>query len=176
MNYVWSDAFRSPDGVGPNALVKGWTFSGTIFKHTGFPYSIFSSNETATLQGSLVREYEPRHYYPPVLANVVGSPNINCGSSAAQLVNGLPNPCYSAARISLTRQIISGPRRPQSVFAVQVTSTLTSTWRSPLRYRGGRVLSSPLAQGSCNLFNHPNFAFPNTNVDRQPVRSNHADR
>jgi hypothetical protein len=44
---------------GPNALVKGWTFSGTIFKHTGFPYSIRSSYETATLQGSLFGSTSP---------------------------------------------------------------------------------------------------------------------
>jgi hypothetical protein len=50
MNYVWSDAIRHLTSRGPSALVKGWTISGTIFKHTGFPYSIFSSNETAALQ------------------------------------------------------------------------------------------------------------------------------
>src|SRR5580658_2676847 len=47
MNYVWSDAIRHLTSHGPSSLVRGWTFSGPRFQHTGFPYSIFSSNETA---------------------------------------------------------------------------------------------------------------------------------
>src|ERR1700691_6026854 len=95
MNYVWSDAIRHLTARGPNALMKGWTISGTIFKHTGFPYSIFSSNATATLQGSLFGSTSPATT-TAVLANVVGSPNVNCGSSAAQLAN----PCYQAANFA----------------------------------------------------------------------------
>jgi hypothetical protein len=34
-NYLWSDALRHLTARGPNALMKGWTLSGTIFKHTG---------------------------------------------------------------------------------------------------------------------------------------------
>jgi hypothetical protein len=145
INYVWSDAIRHLTARGPNMLVKGWTFSGTIFKHTGFPCSIWSSNETATLQGSLFGSTSPATT-TAVLDNVVGSPNVNCGSSAAQLVNGLPNPCYNAATFAdLTNNFVT-QRRNQ--FLVQVTSTPTSMWRSPLRYQNGRALSSPLAQGS----------------------------
>jgi hypothetical protein len=59
MNYVWSDALRHLMARGPNALMKGWTLSGTIFKHTGFPYSIWSSNQTAALQGSLFGSTNP---------------------------------------------------------------------------------------------------------------------
>src|SRR6202030_1228184 len=96
MNYVWSDAFRHLTARGPNALVKGWTFSGTIFKHTGFPYSIWSSNATATAQLGLFGSTSPATT-TAVLADVVGSPNINCGNSGAQLVGKNPTPCYSAA-------------------------------------------------------------------------------
>ena len=58
----WSDAFRHLTTWSPNALVKGWTFSGTIFKHTGFPYSIWCNNETATLQGSLSGSTSPASF------------------------------------------------------------------------------------------------------------------
>ena len=37
MNYVWSDALRHVTSWGPNALMKGWTISGTLYDHTGFP-------------------------------------------------------------------------------------------------------------------------------------------
>jgi hypothetical protein len=162
MNYVWSDVIRHLTSRGPSALVKGWTLSGTIFKHTGFPYSIFSSNETAALQGSLFGSTNAATT-TTVLANVVGSPNVNCGASAAELVNGLPNPCYSAANFvdptnnfgTQRRNQFRGPGYFDSDFDLEKAFALPK-WESAKFSIGARFF---------NLFNHPNFAFPNTNAD-----------
>jgi len=162
MNYVWSDALRHLTARGPNALVKGWTLSGTIFKHTGFPYSIWSSNETAALQGSLFGSTSPATT-TAVLANVVGSPNINCGASAARLVNGQPNPCYNAANFvdptndfgTQRRNQFRGPGYFDTDFNVEKSFAMPK-WEKAQFSVGARFF---------NLFNHPNFAFPNTNVD-----------
>src|SRR5580698_7452235 len=162
MNYVWSDALRHITSSGPNALMKGWTLSGTIFKHTGFPYSIFSSNETAALQGSLFGSTNAATT-TTVLANVVGSPNVNCGASAAELVNGLPNPCYSAANFvdptnnfgTQRRNQFRGPGYFDSDFDLEKAFALPK-WESAKFSVGARFF---------NLFNHPNFAFPSTDVD-----------
>ena len=162
MNYVWDDAFRHLTKRGPNALVKGWTFSGTIFKHTGFPYSIWSSNATASLQGSLFGSTTPATT-TAVLADVVGSANVNCGSSAAQLVNGSPNPCYSVTNFSdpinnfgnQRRNQFRGPGYFDTDFDVEKSFAIPR-WESAHVSVGARFF---------NLFNHPNFAFPNTNVD-----------
>jgi hypothetical protein len=162
MNYVWSNSFRHLTAWGPDALMKGWTFSGTIFKHTGFPYSIFSSNATALLQqgffGSGAAATDTA-----VLANVVGSPNVNCGASAAQLLNGLANPCYSAANFSDPTTTFANQRRNQfrgpgyfdTDFNVEKSFAIPG-WESANVSIGARFF---------NLFNHPNFAFPNTNID-----------
>jgi len=162
MNYVWSDALRHLTARGPNALMKGWTVSGTIFKHTGFPYSIWSSNETAALQGSLFGSTSPATT-TAVLANVVGSPNINCGASAAQLVNGKSNPCYSAANFAdptnnfgtQRRNQFRGPGYFDTDFDVEKSFGIPK-WEKAQFSVGARFF---------NLFNHPNFAFPNTNID-----------
>jgi hypothetical protein len=162
MNYVWSDALRHLTARGPNALVKGWTLSGTIFKHTGFPYSIWSSNETAALQGSLFGSTSPATT-TAVLANVVGSPNINCGASAARLVNGQPNPCYNAANFvdpthdfgTQRRNQFRGPGYFDTDFNVEKAFAMPK-WEKAQFSIGARFF---------NLFNHPNFAFPNTNAD-----------
>ena len=162
MNYVWSDAIRHLTSRGSNTLVKGWTFSGTIFKHTGFPYSIFSSNETAALQQGLFGSASPATA-TAVLANVVGSPNINCGASAAELVNGLPNPCYSAANFAdptnnfatQRRNQFRGPGYFDTDFDLEKAFAIPK-WERAKFSVGARFF---------NLFNHPNFAFPNTDVD-----------
>jgi hypothetical protein len=162
MNYVWSDALRHLTARGPNTLVKGWTLSGTIFKHTGFPYSIWSSNETAALQGSLFGSTSPATT-TAVLANVVGSPNINCGASAARLVNGQPNPCYNTANFvdptnnfgTQRRNQFRGPGYFDTDFNVEKAFAMPK-WEKAQFSIGARFF---------NLFNHPNFAFPNTNAD-----------
>ncbi len=162
MNYVWSDALRHLTARGPNALMKGWTLSGTIFKHTGFPYSIWSSNETAALQGSLFGSTSPATT-TAVLANVVGAPNINCSASAAQLVNGLPNPCYNTANFvdptddfgTQRRNQFRGPGYFDTDFDVEKSFAMPK-WEKAQFSVGARFF---------NLFNHPNFAFPNTNAD-----------
>jgi hypothetical protein len=158
MNYVWSDGIRHLTSRGPNALVKGWTFSGTIFKHTGFPYSIFSSNETAALQNGLFGSTSPATS-TAVLANVIGSPNISCGNSAAQL----GNPCYSTANFAdptnnfatQRRNQFRGPGYFDTDFNVEKGFAIPK-WESAQFTVGARFF---------NLFNHPNFAFPNTNAD-----------
>ena len=162
MNYVWTDAIRHLTSRGPNALLKGWTFSGTLFKHTGFPYSIFSSNETAALQQGLFGSASPATA-TAVLADVVGSPNTSCGASAAALVNGLPNPCYSAANFAdptndfatQRRNQFRGPGYFDTDFDLEKAFTIPK-WESAKFSVGARFF---------NLFNHPNFAFPSTDVD-----------
>jgi hypothetical protein len=162
MNYFWNDAIRHLTARGPNALMKGWTISGTIFKHTGFPYSIWSSNETAALQGSLFGSTSPATT-TAVLANVVGSSNINCGASAALLINGLPNPCYKAANFAdpttnfgtQRRNQFRGPGYFDTDFDFEKAFAIPK-WESAKFSVGARFF---------NLFNHPNFAFPNTNAD-----------
>jgi hypothetical protein len=162
MNYVWSDALRHLTTRGTNALIKSWTLSGTIFKHTGFPYSIWSSNETAALQGSLFGSTSPATT-TAVLANVVGSPNINCGASAARLVNGQPTPCYNAANFvdptndfgTQRRNQFRGPGYFDTDLGVEKSFAMPK-WEKAQFSVGARFF---------NLFNHPNFAFPNTNVD-----------
>jgi hypothetical protein len=142
--------------------MKGWTLSGTIFKHTGFPYSIWSSNETAALQGSLFGSTSPATT-TAVLANVVGSPNINCGASAALLVNGQPTPCYNTANFvdptndfgTQRRNQFRGPGYFDTDFDVEKSFAMPK-WEKAQFSVGARFF---------NLFNHPNFAFPNTNAD-----------
>jgi hypothetical protein len=98
-----------------------------------------------------------------VLANVVGNPNVNCGGSAAQLVNGLPNPCYSAANFADPTTTFGNQRRNQfrgpgyfdTDFGVEKSFVI------PHRESANFTVGAR----SFNLFNHPNFAFPNTDID-----------
>ncbi len=166
MNYVWSDAFRHITSRGPNALVKGWTFSGTIFAHGGLPYSIFSSAMTAALHNSNWGS-SAAATGTSALAVITGNTNLDCSSSAAQIVNGVHNACYALANFAdpssatgfgnQRRNQFRGPGYFDTDFGVEKAFGLPK-WESAQFSIGARFF---------NLFNHPNFAFPVTDMDNQ---------
>jgi hypothetical protein len=158
MNYVWSDAVRHLTSKGPNVLAKGWTVSGTIFAHGGFPYTIYSSGATAALHASnwgsnsaVTGTSAP--------AVVIASTNFNCDSSAAQL----NNPCYNAANFAdptvdfgnQRRNQFRGPHYFDTDFSVEKGFGIPK-WEGSQFSVGARFF---------NFFNHPNFAFPVTDID-----------
>lgn len=162
MNYVWSDAFRHLTSRGPNALVKGWTFSGTLFLHGGFPYSIFSSIATGSLHNSNWGS-SAAATGTSALAVITGMQDPNCGSSAAAVVNGVHQSCYSAANFAdpttdfgnQRRNQFRGPGYFDTDFGVEKAFGIPK-WESSQLSIGARFF---------NLFNHPNFNFPITDID-----------
>ena len=50
-NYVWELPVKAAlGGRGPDYLAKGWQVSGTIFARSGFPYTVFDNAESAALR------------------------------------------------------------------------------------------------------------------------------
>jgi hypothetical protein len=160
MNYVWTDAFRHLTGAGPNALMKGWTFSGTIITHTGLPFTVYSSNLTSALQTT---NYGGGTQY--VFADVTGPATSSCGASAANVTStGLAaSPCLLASNFAdpidnfgqQRRNQYRGPNYFDTDFSVEKSFGLPK-WESAHFSVGARFF---------NLFNHPNFGFPVMNLD-----------
>jgi hypothetical protein len=156
MNYVWNDAFRHLTSWGPNALVKGWTFSGTIIAHTGLPFSPYSSNYTNALQNTNFGSGSNTAYIFP---EITGPTGFTCGSSAAKV----GNPCLSTANFqdpttdfaSTRRNQFYGPNYFNTDFSVEKAFGIPK-WEGANFSVGARFF---------NLFNHPNFYFPIMNVD-----------
>jgi len=154
MNYVWADGFRHLTHWGPNTLVKGWTFSGTIIAHSGYPFTVYSSADSNALQATNYGSSSNLQY---IFSDQIGAP-ANCGSSAATLTAGVPNACMVA----------SNWLDPATTYGNQ----LRNQNRGPLYFdtdfgveKGFGVAKWESAQFSVgakffNLFNHPNFYFP----------------
>ena len=86
MNYVWTDGFRHLTSRGPNALVKGWTFSGTIFRHTGLPFTVVDQTRTLGLEAS---NYGPILGTQQVFADALGP---NTALAVPELIQLLSDP------------------------------------------------------------------------------------
>jgi hypothetical protein len=153
MNYVWSDGLRHLTQWGPNALVKGWTFSGTIFRHSGLPFTPYSGNQTGNLTdyGNGTEDY--------VLADQVAPSATSCGGEAA--ARGIP--CLS------TNNFIA----PASDFGNIRRNSFRAPGYFDTDFSVEKAFGIPKAEGAqfsigarfFNFFNHPNFGYPVANVD-----------
>jgi len=183
-NYVWDVPVKAAlGGRGWAAMVNGWQISGTIFARTGFPYTVFDFEESGNL--ALSNNYFGLLYAVP--AGPLGA-NSSCGESAALPL--APHPCqpqqvlaggttpnsnarflqsgcitgFNRGNLPSPKGTCSGPpvdlaqgrnrfRGPgyfNTDFSI-VKSTKLPGWEAATLRIGFQFF---------NLFNHPNFGFP----------------
>ena len=181
-NYVWQIPVTAAlHHRGPDAMVKGWQVSGTIFARSGFPYTVFDLQQSYALNG--------QNYFGAIYSVPVGSIShrLPCGEGAA--IPRSPHPCQPA------QVLPDGSLNPNALF-VQTgcetgfnTGTLpgppgpcagatTSIAQGRNRFRGPSYVDTDfgvmkntkvpgwekgqlgLGLQFFNFFNHPNFGLP----------------
>lgn len=166
-NYVWGDGLRHLTSWGPNALMKGWSFSGTVFAHTGLPFTVVSSNLTGFLEGAtnssgvpISGNFGPGNGTQYIFADVVGSPSHgSCSASAATptghclLASDFADPTNNFG--AQQRNQFRGPNYFDTDFAVEKAFGIPH-WEAAQFSLGARFF---------NIFNHPDFYFPIMNLD-----------
>jgi outer membrane receptor protein involved in Fe transport len=146
-NYVIQLPIRAMlRGHGFAALVDGWQVSGTVFYHTGLPFTVFDGSATGDLRGS--------NYGSFIYPQLVGPVNTNCKGSATV------TPCFSNANFVPSetegsfstglRNAFRGPGYSDADFGI------TKNTKIPHWERGTFGLGFQFY----NVFNHPNFFTP----------------
>ena len=189
-NYVWEVPVKEAfGGHGPNSLVKGWQVSGTVFARSGFPYSVFDPFKAINLQ--------QKNYFGPIYAVPVGplGSGSSCGGGAAfplsprpcqppqVLADGItPNPnahfVQAGCETGFNTGNLPGPSGPCGGPAVAFAqgrnhfrgpsyfnTDLTIMKNTNLHGWEGAMLG--IGFQFFNLFNHPNFGFPDNNISDQ---------
>ena len=164
MNYVWSDGLRHLTNRGPNALMRGWTFSGTLFRHSGLPFTVVDSRTTLGLEAT---NYGPIGGTQSVFADSIGPTTASCGASAALITaqGNASNPCLSLSNFAhptdnwgqQRRNQFRGPGYFNTDFAVEKGFNIPK-WETAQFLIGARFF---------NILNHPNFAFPVMDFNNQ---------
>jgi hypothetical protein len=189
-NYVWELPVKTAlGGHGPEYLVKGWQISGTIFARTGFPYTVFDHAESGSLQQN---NYFGQIYAVPV--GPLPAPS-SCGEGAAftrpvhpclppqfSVMNGttVPNPnalfVQTGCETGFNAGTLPGPSGPCSGPAVSLSQG-RNRFRGPGYFNADfAVMKSTKMPGwekatlgigfqFFNVFNHPNFGFPDNWTD-----------
>lgn len=137
---------------GPKLATSGWELSGVLFLHTGFPFSVTETEFVAAsgdLGGAGVAQIAP----------AAGTPH-HCGGSAAKTscftdpATQFPTAGDASTMLApYDRNQFTGP----GYFDTDMTLAKTfPLYREDVKFRFGAT--------AYNLFNHPNFAAPNSDV------------
>ena len=186
-NYVWEVPVKAVlRGRGWRSMVDGWQVSGTIFARTGFPYTVFDFVESGNLvannyfggiyavpigllssgpacgKGAAI-PLAPHPCQPPQVLSDGMTPNPNAHFLQATCETGfdmghLPSgadPCSGrAVAFRQGRNRFRGPRYFSTDFTI-MKSTKLPGWENATLGIGFQFF---------NLFNHPNFAFPDAGL------------
>ena len=157
-NFNFNYVYNSPTNWSNNVLkqvVGGWTLAGTLFYHTGIPWSPVDLQSRSALTGVTgLRNATP-------LASFVTAPVSNCGTAAAQFGAGIGgSPCADINSVAVgtlgfgnyARNSMRGPGFFNTDMSLSKNFNVTERFH--------------LAVGATafNLFNHQNFDLPVNSV------------
>ncbi|MGB8542771.1 MAG: carboxypeptidase-like regulatory domain-containing protein [Candidatus Acidiferrales bacterium] len=156
-NYLYQMPFHSENRL-VDAALGGWTVSGTIYYHTGFPFSLedagdFNSEIAGNFGAGGVVLAQP---ITPV-QNSCTSPNVQCYSLAQfagqqnPALTGPCNPCSNPAPTgygNFRRNTYRGPNYFNTDFSLRKSFRLTER------------MALQLGANAYNVLNHPNFQVP----------------
>lgn len=174
-NYVYELPFKSGNGLF-NALIGGWTVSGTFFYHTGYPFSVTDT----TGEQALLRNGSGTTY----LANITGPVDFNsCTRGPAVNPGAGVDSCLSFSSfnpVGAPTQVVNGQTVPfinpvtgnvQIPIPADFTNQRRNQFRGPMYFNTDMSLRKAfklnerfnfsVGANAYNVLNHPNFGNPN---------------
>jgi len=173
-NYVWAIPIRKAlGGHGWSPLVDGWQVSGTAFYRTGLPYSITDLNTSDALNGL--------NYFADIRPTPLEAVSTGCNSRSSAFTNPGVVPCYTAS-VGGTTPATACTTTTQGQFPIPGCETGFGVAGLRNHFRGPQYVNTDFTifkntsiphweRGKLgigfqffNLFNHPNFNFPVSNI------------
>jgi len=155
-SYVWDLPFKSTSGM-LNEVIGGWSLSGTVFARTGYPFTV-GDGLSPLLMGNAVNTTE-------IVAQWSGTGPTSCGKPKVDASNNLV-PCLDPAT-----QFPANFNLAETGFA----TTRRNFFRGPgyfnsdfdvlKRFKVTERFNFAVGANFYNVFNHPNFAPPNSDVN-----------
>jgi hypothetical protein len=140
---------------GPKVLTDGWQASGTVFHHTGYPFTVVDTALTAS-------NYQTGGFFAQQVNGVK-----SCGGGAVfnNATGATANPCAIATAGNYIDPTAFGQQHRNQTFGPAYTDTdlnVLKSFRLPLPHlEAGRL---EVGAQFFNLFNHPNFGPPGNDI------------
>jgi hypothetical protein len=156
-NFVWDAGFHFNNGF-VNEVLGGWVFSGTVFTHSAYPFTVIDS----TANGLFGNYSNAFGFFPGAVNTPVTT--TSSGTNNGQDCNNPNVPCLNAVNFSplgstgptafpdQRRNQFRGPHYFNADFSV------TKNFRVTENTRFG------VGANFFNVFNHPNFDFPDPDL------------
>jgi carboxypeptidase family protein len=158
-NFTASYVYTMPYYGGPKLLTDGWQASGTVFHHTGFPFTVLDTALQAINYGG--------SGFPGFIAAQVNGVK-SCGGGAVfnNFTGATAHPCAIANAGNYVDPTAFGQQRRNQTVAPSYTDTDFSVMKGfklPIPHSDvGRL---QVGAQFFNLFNHPNFAAPGHDIN-----------
>jgi hypothetical protein len=155
-NYVWDLPFKSSNSF-LNQVIGGWTISGTFFTRSAFPFTVTDGLPGLFLGNALGVTGLPAQWN--------GTGPTSCGHPKVDSTNNLV-PCLDAnaqfpVSFNVTETGFSTTRR--NIF--RGPNYFNSDFNILKRFKVTERAAFGIGANFYNIFNHPNFANPNTDVN-----------
>lgn len=136
-------------------LTNLWQLSGTVFYHTGFPYSVVDDNTSTALNGN--------NYYGTLFADQLAPQSTHCSTSAVwNFATSSGTPCLNRANFTYATAFGQGSRN--KFFGPRYFDTDLALQKGfALGHNDARKLT--VGAQFFNILNHPNFAQPVSNIE-----------
>ena len=151
-NITASYVFTLPYYGGPRALTDGWQAAGTVFHHTGFPFSVVDS------------AVAPTNYGSNILARQINGVHMCPGASVFNFNTGTGTPCGIANPANYTTPTAFGQQARNQTYGPAYTDTDFSLLKS-FKIPGWESANVQIGAQFFNIMNHPNFATPGHNLN-----------
>jgi Carboxypeptidase regulatory-like domain len=158
-NITASYVYTMPYYGGPKLLTDGWQVSGTVFHHTGTPFTVTDSAVTASNYGTTFGGSTPF-----AAAQIHGVKSCGVGGSILT-PNGVAAPCAIATPGNYMDPTGFGQQERNQVYGPSYTDTdinILKAFKVPMPHMDAGRLE--LGAQFFNAFNHPNFAAPGHNL------------
>lgn len=141
-------SIRIPHFAGPRVLVDDWEFAGTIFHNSGYPFSVTDNNQTITYGVAALAMQLDNNF------------NHHCGGKAHATT-----PCDFASHFTSSTDY--GQQRRNQLYGPNYTDfdlDLSKGFKMP-KWESAKM---KVGVQFFNLFNHPNFQLPLSDVNDGP--------
>jgi hypothetical protein len=150
-SYVWDLPVKFGNRA-LNAVVGGWTVSGTLFYRTGLPFSVVDGNTAGNLQGAGTNLQGVT-----VLGQPLTTVPFSCGAASVD------TPCLSAADFASGSSVTTFGTIPRNSFRGSGYFNTDLGLKKTFRFH--ERLAFTVGANAYNVLNHVNFANPTSNLN-----------